>query len=144
MNLFIHLVFVMVGLTMEVIWTAFVWFFKERKIKLVGSTSLWMIPIYAMSPYLFSFVIKYFSYMNIFLRGFLYMVLIFIIEYMVGMLFRKILKISPWDYSKDTKDHTGYYCKYNIKGLIALEFAPLWCIMGLVGEFIYLYLLSII
>jgi hypothetical protein len=59
MKFFIFIVFVMAGLSMEVIWTAIVWFFKKKKMKLVGSTSLWMIPFYAIIPYVFCFIRRY-------------------------------------------------------------------------------------
>ncbi len=144
MKFFIFIVFVMAGLSMEVIWTAIVWFFKKKKMKLVGSTSLWMIPFYAIIPYVFCFIRRYFFNYDIFFRGFVYMFIIFSLEYTYGLICRNILKVSPWDYSKDTQDHTGYHCKFNIKGLITLEFIPLWYIMGIIGELLYSYLLLIV
>jgi len=142
MSIFISAIFISIGITMEVIWTALVWFFKKRNIKFVGSTSLWMIPLYAITPYMFYLVIKYLPNSSIFLRSLIYLMVIFLLEYIYGWIFKKILQVPLWDYSRDTEDHTGYYCKYNLKGLIALEFTPLWYIVGIIGELIYLYLLS--
>lgn len=57
-------------------------------------------------------------------HGMLYMVLIFIGEYLSGLLLRR-QGICPWDY-------TG--CRSSINGLIRLDFAPLWFLTGLLFE----------
>lgn len=57
-------------------------------------------------------------------HGFLYMVLIFVAEYIAGTFLRST-GICPWDY-------TGR--NTNIDGLIRLDFAPLWFFTGLLFE----------
>lgn len=57
-------------------------------------------------------------------HGMLYMVLIFIGEYLSGLFLRR-QGICPWDY-------TG--CRSSINGLIRLDFAPLWFLTGLLFE----------
>ena len=57
-------------------------------------------------------------------HGMLYMVLIFVVEYISGWWLRA-LGICPWDY-------TGRHS--NINGLIRLDFAPLWFGTGLLFE----------
>lgn len=57
-------------------------------------------------------------------HGMLYMVLIFITEYIAGAWLRSN-GMCPWDY-------TGRHS--NINGLIRLDFAPLWFATGLLFE----------
>ena len=57
-------------------------------------------------------------------HGMLYMVLIFVAEYISGTWLRA-KGICPWDY-------TGRHS--NINGLIRLDFAPLWFCTGLLFE----------
>ncbi len=57
-------------------------------------------------------------------HGMLYMVLIFIGEYVSG-LFLRGRGMCPWDY-------TG--CRSSVNGLIRLDFAPFWFLTGLLFE----------
>ena len=57
-------------------------------------------------------------------RGLLYTLGIFSAEFISGCMLKKAFK-CPWDYSK---------CKYNIKGVIRLDYAPIWFIVGLFYE----------
>ncbi len=57
-------------------------------------------------------------------HGMLYMVLIFVAEYIFGYLL-KARGMCPWDYTGRSS---------NIDGLIRLDFAPLWFITGLIFE----------
>ena len=57
-------------------------------------------------------------------HGILYMVLIFVAEYVCGFWLRR-RGICPWDY-------TGRHSSIN--GLIRLDFAPLWFMTGLLFE----------
>lgn len=57
-------------------------------------------------------------------HGLLYMVLIFIAEYVTG-LWLTGAGICPWDYSR---------CPDNVDGVIRLNFAPLWFATGLIFE----------
>ena len=52
------------------------------------------------------------------------MLSIFTAEYITGYILKK-RNMCPWDYSK---------AKYNINGLIRLDYAPLWFLVGLVFE----------
>lgn len=61
---------------------------------------------------------------KIFRHGILYMVLIFVAEYLSGTWLRT-MGVCPWDY-------TGRHS--NIDGLIRLDFAPLWFMTGLLFE----------
>jgi uncharacterized membrane protein len=56
------------------------------------------------------------------LRGLVYLLGIWLVEFSVGWLLRKLTGKCPWDYS----NFPG-----NIRGIITLEYAPVWFIFGL-------------
>ncbi len=104
--------------------------------RLMGQTSLLMFPIYGCGALLgpIGFLID--RWVNpgkksaakraelTIRHGFLYMVLIFVVEYFAGTLLRGN-GICPWDYTGRST---------NIDGLIRLDFAPLWFATGLLFE----------
>lgn len=108
--------------------------------RLMGKTSLLMFPIYGMGALLSPIgegIDRWLAVEGgknslsgltvgdrIFRHGALYMVLIFIAEYLSGTWLRA-RGICPWDY-------TGRHS--NINGLIRLDFAPLWFCTGLLFE----------
>lgn len=61
---------------------------------------------------------------NALIRGTIYMMGIFAAEFTSGKLLRR-RGICPWDYSKEPT---------NIQGLIRLDYAPLWFLVGLLFE----------
>ena len=107
-----------------------------RDWRLIGKTSLWMFPIYGMGALLApigrgvdrwvdvrpSVVLS--ARERMIRHGMLYMVLIFVAEYVTGTWLRQ-RGFCPWDY-------TGRHS--NIHGLIRLDFAPLWFGTGLLFE----------
>ena len=119
-----YFIYGLIGLCMEVAWTGFTSFLK-RDYKLTAQTSLWMFWIYGLAVFLEPFS-NFLSESPVLLRGGVYAILIFIAEYITGWLLRKI-DVCPWDYS---------HCKYNIKGLIRLDYAPLWFFAGLLFEYV--------
>ena len=60
---------------------------------------------------------------NALLRG-VYTTLIYLTEFLTGSLLKKY-GACPWDYSKS---------KFNIKGVIRFDYAPLWFLTGLLFE----------
>ncbi len=107
--------------------------------RLMGHTSLLMFPIYGMGALLGPIGQKVDLWIgdgssgfktplnpvdHVVRHGLLYMVLIFIAEYVCG-LFLRGKGICPWDY-------TGRHSSVN--GLIRLDFAPLWFLTGLLFE----------
>lgn len=90
---------------------------------LMGNTSIWMFPIYGMASFL-SPICKLLKGKSIFLRGSIYTCLIFTGEYLTGTLLRKF-HACPWDYSNS---------RFQIHGLIRLDYAPYWFGAGLLFE----------
>lgn len=117
--------FIKCGLTgwcLEVFWTGFGSLLTYDR-KMTGTTSLLMFPIYGMAVCLKP-IYSIIKDKNLLLRGGVYTILIFTAEYMSGSILKE-LNMCPWDYS-----HT----KYNVSGLIRLDYAPAWFITGLLME----------
>jgi uncharacterized membrane protein len=113
----------LVGLLMEVFWNGF-WALVKGDINIVGSTSLWMFPVYGATIVL-EYVHNYIRELPTLVRGGVYTLLIFTTEFISGWIFRNIIGVSPWDYSGSP---------FSIYGLIRLDYAPAWFIAGLLFE----------
>lgn len=112
--------------------------------RLMGRTSLLMFPIYGMGAFLLPISRWIDSWLaglpgipdssdnwmgkagQMIRHGLIYMVLIFVAEYITGMWLTD-LGICPWDYSQWPD---------NVGGVIRLKFAPLWFGTGLLFEII--------
>lgn len=68
------------------------------------------------------------------IRGGVYTLLIFIIEYLAGWTLQNIIGVCPWDYGDST---------FSIDGFIRLDYAPAWFAAGLIFERIHDLLNSI-
>ena len=96
---------------------------KNENPKLTGNTSIWMFPIYGMAAVIGPLSTKL-KNRNMALRGLIYMNGIFSIEYLTGTLLKK-KNMCPWDYSD---------APLNLRGVIRLDYAPVWFITGLFFE----------
>ena len=105
------------GWCIEIIWTAFHGI-KSKNNKFIGYTSIIMFPIYGLAS-----VIKPIS-LKLIIRGLVYSIGIFMVELITGSILKKTNN-CPWDYSDK---------KYNINGVIRIDYAPLWCIVGVIFE----------
>lgn len=82
-----------------------------------GKSYIWMFPIYGLLAFLFEPVhnaIRDFMWP---LRGLLYVTGFFLVEFLTGWLLKITTGSCPWDYSGK---------RYNIKGFIRLDYAPIW------------------
>lgn len=113
----------LIGWTMELFFSSMQSLTLHNDLRLIGNTSLLMFPIYGLGA-IFCPLYRILSKLNITLRGIIYTILIFATEYSTGWILRQF-SMCPWDYSGS---------KYNINGLIRLDFAPVWFILGLVFE----------
>lgn len=89
--------------------------------------------IYGSTYFIILFGTTYLMNLSIFIRGFIYMIMFYFLEFGTGFILKKF-KAIPWDYSKNMK--------FNLKGIICLEFAIPWYLGGIILEFIYIYLKS--
>lgn len=112
----------MIGWAMEIFWTG-LHAFRVRNLKLTGNSSLWMFPIYGSAAFLTPIMQKM-KNTPLIRRGLVYMSCIFFGEYMSGILLKR-KGMCPWDYSRTP---------YHLNGVIRLDYAPVWFLVGLLYE----------
>lgn len=110
------------GWCMEVLWTGAAAYIKKDK-RMMGNTSVLMFPIYGMMAFLKP-VSLFVQKKNVVTRGVIYTAFIYLGEYVTGNALKK-RDMCPWDYTAS---------KYNVKGLIRLDYAPAWFGAGLIFE----------
>lgn len=113
----------LIGWTMELFATSLGNYHRTGDKRLMGNTSLLMFPIYGMAAAMAP-IGNILCKKNVFIRGSVYMALIFATEYTTGWILRKF-DMCPWDYSD---------APLNIDGLIRLDYAPAWFAAGLLFE----------
>ncbi|MBQ7841141.1 MAG: hypothetical protein IJ390_11770 [Lachnospiraceae bacterium] len=111
-----------IGWCMEILVTALD-AFRKREATLTGHTSLFMFPIYGAACLLRPFCILL-SGFHWFIRGITYMICIFSGEYASGRFLQK-KGCCPWHYHRSP---------WNINGVIRLDYAPAWFLVGLLFE----------
>ncbi|MBO6015780.1 MAG: hypothetical protein J6P60_04240 [Lachnospiraceae bacterium] len=112
------------GWCLEILFTALV-SLPKRNYKLMGRTSLWMFPIYGMAVTLAP-LSRLICKRSVLSRGAIYTLCIFITEFVTGRMLKK-RDLCPWNYAD---------AKYNVDGVIRLDYAPLWFGTGLLYEYI--------
>lgn len=119
------LIYGLFGWSIEIIWTGLSSMISGN-IKLEAFTSLWMFFIYGLAVFLepIHHVIEKWSWI---IRGVLWVVIIWGIEYTSGFIFTQVLGIYPWFYSG----------QFSIDGLVRLDYGPAWFIAGFVFERIH-------
>ena len=111
-----------IGWCLEILWTG-LHSLQKGESTLCGTSSIWMFPIYGLA-FVIGPISQHLTRRPFFLRGTLYTAGIYFIEYTSGTLLRHF-HACPWDYSNSR-------CHY--KGLIRLDYAPLWFCTGLFYE----------
>ena len=113
-----------VGWFLECFWTGFGNILSKNKDrKLTCHTSLWMFPIYGMAAIILP-LSKTLKSKCALIRGGVYSLCILTTEYITGRILKKF-KACPWDYSKS---------KFNVDGVIRLDYFPVWFFVGLLYE----------
>lgn len=116
------------GLILEVIYTGLA-SLLQGDFSMQGFTFLVMIPIYGLAVFLEP-LHTYLRPQPWWIRGLIYLVLIWTIEYSSGAILALFLGSSPWNYSD----------KLNIDGYITLRMAPEWFLAGLGFEVLHDFL----
>lgn len=111
------------GWTLECLWTGLQSLFRHTDKTLPCRTSLWMFPIYGIAVAIAP-ISAHLKGKPWLLRGSIYASLIFLVEYCTGSIL-KFFHVCPWDYT-DTK--------YQLNGVVRLDFTPLWIATGLFFE----------
>lgn len=111
-----------IGWCVEIIFTSFHSFCRNNK-TLIGHTSIWMFPIYGCAIFLKP-ISKILKHQPAFLRGSIYAMCIYFTEFVSGILLMK-QNACPWNYHR---------CRWQIRNVIRLDFAPYWFCIGLFFE----------
>ena len=119
-----------VGMALEVVFTAIATFPTSTDHRLMGYTYVWMLPIYALVYPLCNVLYPRLAPYPLLVRGFIYMLIVYVVEYSSGWLLRRVLGECPWE--------RGYRrARWGIHGLIRLDFAPAWLAASLIFEWTY-------
>ena len=117
------IIYGLIGWCVEIFWTG-IGSLLAGDIKLTGQTYLWMFPIYGLAIFLEPIHNKIREW-PVLLRGLLYTLLIFSIEYLTGWFLQITIGLCPWDYSNT---------RFSLNGLIRLDYAPAWFTAGILFE----------
>ena len=112
------------GWCLEIIWTGLHSLFTGH-FTMMGKTSLLMFPVYGLAAVIRPAYHKLARF-PVMIRGVFYSCGIFLVEFLSCSFYRK-LHICPWDYS---------HVPLQYKGVIRLDYAPLWFITGLFFEWL--------
>ena len=112
------------GWALEIFWTG-MGALLSGDWQLPGFTYLWMFPIYGLAVLLEPLHDEINNW-PWYIRGMVWVVIIFAIEYTTGWLLKLALGCCPWDYSGTTPFH--------VRGLIRLDYAPAWFSAGFLFE----------
>lgn len=111
------------GWSMECFWTGLGSMVLTSDRTFPCQTSMWMFPIYGMAVTILP-LSKKLTGKSVIQRGVIYTVLIFLVEFLTGIVL-KLFGACPWDYSD---------ARLQFMGVIRLDYAPLWFLMGLLFE----------
>ncbi|MBT4376509.1 hypothetical protein HOD29_03995 [archaeon] len=134
---------IVVGVSLEVFWTSLFNGIKKKDLRFKGTSYLWMFPIYAIAVFIFLFVTGVFMDVSIWIRGIVYLILFTLLEFLSGIVIRKLVGKSPWDYTNYKIKIFEKIIKSNLKGVICLQYLPVWYIYGIFGELFFLFLIGI-
>ena len=126
-KIWLFIVFGIVCIFGEIIFTGAQSLIYTRKWRLQGHSYIWMFPIYGLIAFLFDPLNQMIADMSWVVRGLVYMLAIYTVEYIAGALITKLTGVHIWQY-------TG---KYNLHGQIQLAHAPVWFVVGLIVETYY-------
>lgn len=112
----------LLGWGMEVLYTGLGSALRGN-LRLEGHTYLWMFPIYGLAVFLEP-LHNFIRPLNWYLRGLIWVLVIWILEYTTGSAIRWLAGTSPWIYRGG----------WQVGGLIRLDMAPLWFVVGLLFE----------
>jgi uncharacterized membrane protein len=95
--------------------------------RFMGWSSLWMLPIWGCAFLTCDVMGRQFARRAVSwpVRAAFYVLVCFALEFLSGAAIRACVGRSPWDYSA---------ARWSLRGLIRLDYAPIWAICGLGGE----------
>ena len=124
------MLFGMLGWCAEILWTGFCSFLLGDA-ALTARTYLWMFPIYGLAGLSLPLFLAFRRYCPLWQRVGFYVFAIFTVEFVTGFFLRWLTGVCPWDYGDR---------RFSVMGLIRLDYAPLWAVLGLFFERVALFL----
>lgn len=122
--------FGVLGLGFEVVFTSILDSKSQNRRFLMGYSSLWYAPLYAITPLFLSLFGHWLFTLPFFIRGLLYALIIWFFEYLGMWALRLLLGASP-------SEHIYYKSPWNVHGLIRLDYFPAMFILGLALELVF-------
>lgn len=117
------IIYGLLGWFLEIVWTG-LGSLLSGDVRLTAKTYLWMFPIYGLVIF-FEPLHDLIRFRPVWMRGLVWMVSFFVMEYITGWMLRSVVGTAPWDYSQ---------AFFNVHGLIRLDYAPVWFAAGLLFE----------
>ncbi len=105
---------------------------------LAGRTYLWMFPIYGLLVFLYEPMHQALRATAWPLRAVAYAAGFLAVEYVSGWLLRRMTGACPWDYATRASPS-----RWQVHGLIRLDYAPAWALLGLALEPVHDFLLRV-
>ena len=121
------------GLGLETVFTAALDWRKDPKRHLLGYSSLWYLPLYALAPLILQHAGPFLFPLALPVRGLIYMLAFWTLEYPGMLALRLLLGTSP-------SEESYYKCRWNVHGLIRLDFAPAGFSLGLILEGLFRFI----
>jgi uncharacterized membrane protein len=118
----------------EVVFTALTDSVPRRDWRLVGTTYLWMFPIYGLLVFLYEPVHDLIRDYPIIVRAIIWSIGFTTVELITGWLIERISGRCPWDYSDK---------RFGINAYIRWDFFPVWAIIGLALEAVHDFLVRL-
>lgn len=118
------MIFGVLGWCAEILWTGFCSLLAGDN-ALTAQTYLWMFPIYGLAGLSVPLFLAFRRYCPLWQRVGFYVFAIFTVEFATGWLLQMVTGACPWDYGDG---------RFSVMGLIRLDYAPLWGILGLFFE----------
>jgi hypothetical protein len=107
---------------------------RAERLRLSGRTYLWMFPIYGAAALGFEPAHDALRGAPWLLRGLVYAAAIFVVEGAAGLALKAAIGRCPWDYS---------YARWSVRGVIRLDYAPIWLLFGLMLERVHDFLVAV-
>jgi len=117
-----YTIYGLLGICSEIFWTGLESLLSSDY-TMEGKTYIWMFFIYGLGV-LLEPVHNKIRGRNILFRGVIYMLIIFCIELITGLLLKSFLGVCPWNYTD----------RQSLFGIITPSFIPVWFSVGLIFE----------
>lgn len=117
----------LLGWIAEVVFTGAIDPVKNRRFSLTSTTYLWMFPIYGLLAFFYPPLHDSIGGYQWYIRGAIYMIAFFVVEYATGWILLKVTGDYVWRYTS----------RFNLHGLVQLPHAPVWFFAGLGFERVY-------